>query len=296
MTATETTPRPLWERLSRVRTTLADAAGLLVCLDFDGTLAPIVDDPDAAVPTESNQRAVTALAETPGVTTAVVSGRALTDVRERIDGPTIYAGNHGLELARNGSVTDHPVARKRAIRVGRLCAMLETVLASVPNCRVENKRLTGTVHLRSVPAAAETTVRRITHDLVDRFGGDVLEISTGKRILEIGPDLPWGKGNAVELIAAAEPPGTAVVYIGDDVTDESAFRAVEPDGIGIRVGDDVPSSASYRVASPADVASFLSWLETVQNERGDRVRRRGRESALESDSWSRTDHEENGNG
>ncbi len=153
MTATETTPRPLWERLSRVRATLADAAGLLVCLDFDGTLAPIVDDPDAAVPTESNQRAVTALAETPGVTTAVVSGRALTDVRERIDGPTIYAGNHGLELARNGSVAVHPVARKRAIRVERLCAMLETVLVSVPNCRVENKRLTGTVHLRSVPAA-----------------------------------------------------------------------------------------------------------------------------------------------
>ncbi len=108
--------------------------------------------------------------------------------------------------------------------------------------------------------------------------------------------MPWGKGNAVELIAAAEPPGTAVVYIGDDVTDESAFRAVEPDGIGIRVGDDAPSSASYRVASPADVASFLSWLETIQNERGNRVRRREPESALESDSWSRTDHEENGNG
>ncbi|ELY80524.1 trehalose-phosphatase [Natrinema pallidum] len=272
MPAIETPPRPLWERLSRIRTTLADAAGLLVCLDFDGTLAPIVDDPDAAVPTESNQRAVTALAETPGVTTAIVSGRALTNVRERIDGPTIYAGNHGLELDRNGSIAVHPVARKHAIRVERLCAMLETVLASVPNCRVENKRLTGTVHLRSVPPAAEATVRRITHDLVDRVGGDALEISTGKRILEIGPDLPWGKGNAVELIAAAEPPGTAVVYIGDDVTDESAFRAVEPDGISIRVGDDEPSSASYRVASPADVASFLSWLETVQNERGERVR------------------------
>ncbi|WP_226479795.1 trehalose-phosphatase [Natrinema amylolyticum] len=271
MTGTETSPRPLEECLPRLRTTLEEAPGLLVCLDFDGTLAPIVDDPDAAVPTESNQQAVTALTETPDVTTAVVSGRALANVRERIDGPAIYAGNHGLELARNGSIAVHPVARKRAARVERLCTILEIALRSVPNCRIENKRLTGTVHLRSVPAATEPIVRRVTREAVDRFGGDDLEVSTGKRILEIGPDFPWGKGNAVELIAADEPPGTAVVYVGDDVTDESAFRAVEPDGIGVRVGGDDPSSASCRVGSPADVASFLSWLESIRDDRVERA-------------------------
>ncbi|ELY67106.1 trehalose-phosphatase [Natrinema versiforme] len=260
MAETESQPRPLEERRPQLHNRLADAAGLLVCLDFDGTLAPIVEDPDAAVPTERNRNAVATLAATPGITTAVVSGRALTDVRERVDGPAIYAGNHGLELARNGSIAVHPVARKRAARIDRLCSILETALSSVPNCRIENKRLTGTVHFRSVPPAAEPTVRRITHGVVDRFGGDAVEISTGKRILEIGPDFPWGKGNAVELIAADEPPATTVVYIGDDVTDESAFRAVEPDGIGIRVGGTGPSSASYRVESPVEVASFLSWL------------------------------------
>ncbi|WP_222918347.1 trehalose-phosphatase [Natrinema sp. SYSU A 869] len=271
MTGTETSPQPLEECLPRIRATLEEATGLLVCLDFDGTLAPIVDDPDAAVPTEPNQQAVTALSETPGATTAVVSGRALANVRERIDGPVIYAGNHGLELARNGSIAVHPVARKRTARVERLCAILETTLSSVPNCRIENKRLTATVHLRSVSAAAEPIVRRATHEVVDRFGGDDLAISTGKRILEIGPDFPWGKGNAVELIAADEPPGTAVIYIGDDVTDESAFRAVEPDGIGVRVGNDDLSSASCRVESPAAVASFLSWLESTLADRVDRT-------------------------
>ncbi|MDS0475155.1 trehalose-phosphatase [Natrinema sp. 1APR25-10V2] len=270
MPGTESPPEPLEERLPAVRATLESAAGLLVCLDFDGTLAPIVEEPDAAAPTDRNREAVAALTRTPGVTTAVVSGRALTDVRERIDGPTIYAGNHGLELARNGAIAVHPVARKRAVRVERLCSILETALASVPNARVENKRLTGTVHFRAVPPAAEPIVRRITRTVVDRFGGDGLELSTGKRILEFGPDFPWGKGNAVELIAADEPSETAVVYIGDDVTDESAFRAVEPDGIGIRVGSDDPSAASYRVDSPADVASFLSWLETTGAELIDR--------------------------
>ncbi|WP_408957927.1 trehalose-phosphatase [Natrinema sp. 74] len=261
MANAESPPDPLEERLPAVRTTLERADGLLVCLDFDGTLAPIVEDPDAAAPTDRNREAVAALTRTDAVTTAVISGRALTDVRERIDGPKIYAGNHGLELARNGSIAVHPVARKRAARVERLCSILETALASVPNARVENKRLTGTVHFRSVPPAAEPVVRRITHGVVDRFGGGDLELSAGKRILEFGPDFPWGKGNAVELIAADEPPETAVIYVGDDVTDESAFRVVEPDGIGVRVGGDDPSAASCRLDSPAEVASFLSWLD-----------------------------------
>ena len=260
MSAPDTPPRPLDEQLPRVRDTLADASRLLICLDFDGTLAPIVDDPDTAMPTEHNRNAVATLAETPSVTTAVVSGRALSDVRERIDSPAIYAGNHGLELARVGDVSVHPVAREYAARIGRLCTILEVALASVPNCRIENKRLTGTVHFRSVPPAAVPTVRRITRDIVDRIGGDALEISPGKQILEIGPDLAWGKGDTVEVIAADEPSETAVIYVGDDVTDESAFRAVEPDGIGVRVGGDEPSSASTRVTSPAAVADFLSWL------------------------------------
>ncbi|QLG48595.1 trehalose-phosphatase [Natrinema halophilum] len=260
MTETKSPPQPVDERLPDIRATLERAAGALVCLDFDGTLAPIVDNPDAAAPLEPNRTAVVSLERAPGITTAVVSGRALADVRERVDGPSVYAGNHGLELARNGAVAVHPVARKRADRIQRVCSVLETALATVPNCRIENKRLTGTVHVRSVPPAVEPVVRRVTREVVDRFGGDALEISTGKRILEIGPDVPWGKGNAVELIAADEPPQTAVVYVGDDVTDESAFRAVEPNGIGIRVGDDEPSRASCRVESPAEVASVLSWL------------------------------------
>ena len=98
-TAAERPPPPLSERLPAVRERLEDAPQLLVCLDFDGTLAPIVERPDEARPLPENEDAVAALAANPAVTTAVVSGRALADVRERIDGPNVYAGNHGLELA-----------------------------------------------------------------------------------------------------------------------------------------------------------------------------------------------------
>ncbi|WP_265107942.1 trehalose-phosphatase [Halosolutus halophilus] len=259
----QTPPVPFDEAIDRLRRAVRDASKLLLCLDFDGTLAPIVEDPDDAGATLANEAAVATLAAELRVTTAVVSGRALADVRERVDGPDIYAGNHGLELEREGTIAVHPVARNRAARLARLCSLLERTVGTVPNCRIENKRLTGTVHLRSVPEAVRPFVRRRTRALVDRFGGDGLELSTGKRILEIGPAIPWGKGNAVELIEADLPGETVSVYVGDDVTDESAFRAVEPDGFGVRVGDDEPSAASLRVESPDDVAVTLEWFGSI---------------------------------
>ena len=262
----ETPPRPVEANRERLRSRLTDGSQVLCCLDFDGTLAPIVEDPDAAAPTPENEAAVAALASEPAVTTAIVSGRALADVRERIDGPETYAGNHGLELQRDGSVSVHPVARKRAARLERVCTALETVLDPVPGCRIENKRLTGTVHFRSVPPAARPIVEDRTRSVVERFGGDALELSTGKRILEIEPSIPWGKGNAVSLIRAELPSDAVPIYIGDDVTDESAFRVVEPEGVGIRVGGDEPSAASYRLDDPDSVARFLEWLESIARE------------------------------
>ncbi|WP_081661604.1 trehalose-phosphatase [Halopiger djelfimassiliensis] len=256
-------PRPLREELPRIRERFADASRLLCCLDFDGTLAPIVDQPDDAVPLREAEAALVTLANEPKVSTAIVSGRALADVRDRIDGPSVYAGNHGLELAHNGSVEVHPDARTRAIQIERVCAVLETVLDPVPNARIENKRLTGTVHFRTVPPAARPVVRRLTRAVVERFGGDDLELSTGKRILEIEPAIRWGKGDAVEVLESAQPSDSVTIYVGDDVTDESAFRAIEPDGIGVLVGDAEPSAASCRVQSPEAVATFLEWLGTT---------------------------------
>ncbi|MDG5818524.1 trehalose-phosphatase [Natronococcus sp. A-GB7] len=259
----QTKPNPIDEVRPRIRTRLEAATELLLCLDFDGTLAPIVDDPDEATPTRAVSDVLETLTDQPDVTTAIVSGRGLADVRERVDGPRIYAGNHGLELERGDSVAVHPIARKRAARVDAVCEALEIALDPVPNARVENKRLTATVHYRSVPEPARPQVERLTRETVSRFGGEGLELSTGKAILEIGPSIDWGKGNAVGMLVADRSDGTVPIYIGDDVTDESAFRTVEPRGVGVRVGDDAPTAASGRVRSPGGVASLLEWFATT---------------------------------
>ncbi|WIV67195.1 trehalose-phosphatase [Natrialbaceae archaeon AArc-T1-2] len=259
----ETPPRPIVACLPRLRAKLRDASALLVCLDFDGTLAPIVDEPDAAAPTAENEAALETLADTERISTAIVSGRALADVRARVGPATAYAGNHGLELDRDGSVTVHPAARERATLVETVCGLLEVALDPIPGTRVENKRLTGTVHVRQVLPVTRPIVRELTRDAVDRIGGDDLELSSGKCVLEISPSVSWGKGDAVCRLETASPDDTLTIYVGDDVTDESAFRAVEPDGVGVRVGDDSPSAASCRVRSPDDVTSLLEWLVTT---------------------------------
>lgn len=256
----QTPPRPFEQAVDTVRTAVRDSKALLLCLDFDGTLAPIVEEPTAALPKPANEAAVSSLAAHPRVTTAIVSGRALADVRGRIDGPAIYAGNHGLELERKGSIDVHPIAQKRTRRMATVRSLLERTVGTVPNCRVENKRVTVTVHCRSVPESLRPIVHQRTHEIVDRFGDETLEILAGKRVLEIRPAISWGKGNAVELIEADLPPETVSVYIGDDVTDESAFRVVESGGFGVRVGEADPSAASFRVDSPDHVASLLEWF------------------------------------
>ncbi|GAB3036358.1 trehalose-phosphatase [Natronobiforma cellulositropha] len=259
-------PTHSFERpLPSLRETIDQASETLVCLDFDGTLAPIVDDPDRARITQSNRRALEALASTPAVTTAVVSGRALSDVRSRVPVPVTCAGNHGLELYREGSHSVHPIAKKRASTVEETCEALEDALERFPQCRVENKQLTGTVHVRSQRTRTRTRVHRIVHELVERIGGDALETSRGKRVLEISPAVPWGKGDAVALLEESSPGDPFVLYVGDDVTDESAFRTVEPDGIGVHVGTDRPSVASCRVTSPSEVSSLLSWIARARS-------------------------------
>ncbi len=257
------TPPPIEKHLPRLRRELRGASELLVCLDFDGTLAPIVDDPTEATPTTANEAALESLVAEPSVSTAIVSGRALADVRDRIDGLSIYAGNHGLELEREGSVAVHPVARERASLVSEVCSTLEVALESIPGATVENKRLTGTVHVRSTPPAARPLVERLSENAVERIGDDELELSTGKRVLEVAPSVGWGKGDVVELLQSVRSDGTYTVYVGDDVTDEAAFRAIEPNGLGVRVGGEKPTAASCRVSSPTVVASLLRWLGTT---------------------------------
>ena len=249
--------RPLGEELGRLAEAIEDAEGVLLCLDFDGTLAPIVDDPaDAAVLPES-QGALSALAERAAVDLAVVSGRELSDVRERVGLPGItYAGNHGLERWHDGVRTPHPEAEHRRGAVADASDAVRDRLAGVPGTSVEDKGLTATVHHRNADAAGTESAAAAARDAAESVD---LECTEGRGIVELRPDVAWDKGDAVRDL---RPPadGRLALFVGDDVTDEDAFEAVGPDGVAIQVGDGRDTAADYRLDGPEGVASFLAWL------------------------------------
>jgi trehalose 6-phosphate phosphatase len=254
-------PLSLFDHLDTVRDRLAHASGLLLCTDFDGTLAPITDDPGDTEITAANEEALRTLADREGVAVAAVSGRAVEDVADRIGIEGIaYAGNHGLELARDGDTTVHPPAAARVEDIEAVLGELEDRLGEVDGCVFEDKGVTATIHYRQAASEDVPTIETAVDEALDEYG-ERLECSSGKEVFEIGPAIPWDKGQVVSLLAEDTPEEWIGAYLGDDTTDETAFRALGEDGISVFVGDETEETAAqYRVPDPEGVARFLEWL------------------------------------
>lgn len=256
--------RPAWDALPAWSVARRRAGRIVLLLDFDGTLAPIVDRPeDATLPPET-RRALERLRRAPDVAMALVSGRGLADVRERAALPEVaYAGNHGMEIEGPGVREVHAEAAAARPELDRVVDALRPALAEIPGAILEDKGLTLSIHHRMVAPGAEAEVeRRVERATADR---PRLRVTRGKRVLEVRPRVDWHKGRAVEFLLdrLAPPPGTPVLYLGDDTTDEDAFRAVasRPGGAGVRVGEDAgATAAAWSLRDPADVGRLLSAL------------------------------------
>lgn len=250
----------------------ADAAGVLLCLDFDGTLAPIVEEPDEAAMAADCRAVVGELTNEPSVDVAVISGRAIDDLRGRVDVEgVVYAGNHGLELHRHEQTEVVPEADEQREAIDEVCAEIEDETDPIPGATVEHKGVTATVHYRKVPEEWVRDVVEAVEESVEDVAEDMdgvhspFEVLEGKQIREIRPRVDWDKGRVVELLAEDTPDGWEVVYVGDDTTDEDAFEVVEPQGLGVLVGDDSDTAASVRVEDQAGVADFLELVEASRD-------------------------------
>lgn len=235
------------------------AVRLLVALDFDGTLAPLAARPEPVRLPPSTAEVLRALAGRADVLVAVVSGRPLADLRARIGlARAAYAGNHGLEAAAGGWHWTHPGVRGRRAALKRVRAEARRLCRLAPGAWVEDKGASLSVHVRAVcGAAAESALARDLGSAVRRERG--LALKTGKRVYEVRPRLAWDKGRAVELLRRRLAPGAATVYVGDDRTDEDAFRRLRGKALTVKVGRG-PTEAVCRVAGPAAVRRLLEAL------------------------------------
>ncbi len=237
---------------------------IVLFLDFDGTLSPIVNHPEDAVISKQMKEALRECAKY--YTVAVVSGRDLEDVRKRVDlDELIYAGSHGFRIrGPEGLKMKHKKTQDILPDLSNVEKQLNSYFEDGPKgVQVERKMYAIAVHYRN----AEEESLPVVNNIVDRVLKDQpdLKKGKGKKIIEIKPDIDWHKGRAIEWILDSldlwKDPEVLPVYLGDDVTDEDAFRIILDQGIGIIVGDHgKPSAAKYRLKDVDEVRAFLQIL------------------------------------
>jgi trehalose 6-phosphate phosphatase len=195
---------------------------------------------------------------------AVVSGRGLDDLRTCIGlDEVVYAGSHGFEVRYpDGSADEHEEARAALPALEHLASYLGAQLADVKGLQLERKRFGLAVHYRRVAGADVARVESVVEDARGRFG--MLRIKAGKKVFEFVPAVDWDKGKALRWILEkidADTVDVLPIYIGDDVTDEDAFRAIDGVGIAIAVGDGPEQTAAHWRLDDVDaVGAFLDKL------------------------------------
>jgi len=254
-----------WEQLQKK---LKDK-NIYLFLDYDGTLAPITETPEKALIPRGTKAILEKLSTLPWCRVAIISGRSLKDVKDRVGiSRIIYSGNHGLEL--EGNDLDHtaavPAGFKAVLSEARV--MLESRLSSFRGVIVEDKGLSLAVHYRMADKKDIMTIRTIFHETIATYlVKNKIKIKQGKMVLEVRPVSDMDKGKVVLWLLARErfikePARMIPIYIGDDVTDEDAFVALRDIGLTVFVGDDPHEhvQAQCRLKNTAEVTEFLKLL------------------------------------
>lgn len=250
------------ERFEEIATRI-EGKGIAVFLDYDGTLTPIVEDPDKAFLSDSMKNTLIDLANK--VPVAVISGRDRPDVQRLVGiGRIFYAGSHGFDIAGPDGMETGPEKGKDFLpALDGAEKEVKKRLGAVSGAWVERKKFSLAVHYRKVGESDVPKVKQAVEETAARHPD--LRQSGGKKIFELQPKMDWHKGKALMWLLGElelDKPDVVPFYLGDDVTDEDAFRALKHRGIGVVVMDPPrETEAHYRLKNTDEVEAFLKKLQ-----------------------------------
>lgn len=235
---------------------LSRQPAILVASDFDGVLAPLIDDPMASRALDGTIEDLTALAALPGTHAAVVSGRDLATLTQLTglpaDSPVTRIASHGAQSSRGG---DDGLSPQQRELLDALTADLRGVTAGHPGARLELKPKAIVLHTRGEDPSRAAAAAAAAIEVAARHTG--VTVMQGKDVVEMAV-VTADKGTALMALKSEVGAG-AVAYFGDDVTDEHAFEVMGPEDVSVKVGPG-ESAARLRVESPEDVAEALHTL------------------------------------
>ncbi|KAL3499531.1 hypothetical protein ACH5RR_038624 [Cinchona calisaya] len=263
---------------------------IVIFLDYDGTLSPIVDDPDRAFMSADMRSAVRNVAKY--FPTAIISGRSRDKVYELVGLTELYyAGSHGMDIMfpdRRIEPTNHSGCIKSTDLLGKevnlfqpaseFLPMIDEVFRTlventkdITGAKVENHKFCTSVHYRNVDEKIWPVIAQRVHDILNNYPR--LRLTHGRKVLEVRPVIDWDKGKAVEFLLESlgfsNSPDVLPIYIGDDRTDEDAFKVLrsESRGYGIIVSA-VPkeSNAFFSLKDTSEVKEFLEALVKMKEQ------------------------------
>jgi trehalose-phosphatase len=246
-----------WSDLPQLGKKIRAARKVFLVLDFDGTLAPLVDQPSMAKLPESVLRPLRRLVEIADV--AVMSGRAMADVRRRVGIRAIaYGGNHGIEIVGPGVRYLNPVAQKLKKQTQTFFEAARLSFQDVPGVHIETKGFGLSLHYRHVPKTRLGFFKKRLAAFQETTHVDLFHWTKGHMVSEMRPQTGWDKGKALRHLWSrwGKP---FVLCVGDDVTDEDMFRAMPKSGVSVKVGKG-KTRARYRLARQIEVAQMLEWV------------------------------------
>ncbi|KAG4121688.1 hypothetical protein ERO13_D11G222900v2 [Gossypium hirsutum] len=246
---------------------------IVMFLDYDGTLSPIVEDPDRAFMSNKMRRTVRKLAKC--FPTAIVSGRCRDKVYKFVKlAELYYAGSHGMDIkgpkkrSKTDKVTEHVLfqpANEFLPMIDEVYKQLVETTKSTPGAKVENNKFCLSVHFRCVDEKKWSELAQQVNSVLKEY--PKLRLTQGRKVLEIRPTIKWDKGKALEILLEslgfANCTDVFPVYIGDDRTDEDAFKILRDrgQGFGILVSKyPKDTNASYSLQEPDEVMDFLQRL------------------------------------
>lgn len=235
-------------------------------LDYDGTLSPIAPRPEmAALPAEVREVLRRLASEIP---VAILSGRGREDVASLVGlSGLAYAGSHGFDIAGPPPAPGAPPLRLEVgegvpERIDRAAERLEREIGGIEGVLIEPKRFAVSIHFRLADPGEVLRIERAVDAAAAALPG--LRKAHGKMLFELRPDLDWDKGRALLWLLGAlglDRPDIVPLYIGDDITDEDAFRALTGRGVGVLVSEESrETAAEYQLRDPGEVRTLLERL------------------------------------
>lgn len=230
---------------------------ILLLLDYDGTLTPIVKTPDRVRISPTTKRIIQQLSRK--IIVGIVTGRAMSDIRSQVKIKNIiYAANHGLEIKLpHKKLLVYPGVRRKSRQLPKILSELKKLFSDIPEIRLENKKYSLSIHYRGTKICRKDLFQRLKK-IGKKLSG--WKIESGKKVVEIRPELNWDKASVVKKLRKIYRP-EITIYIGDDRADENVFAVLRERDIGVVVGKKSRTLAGYSLKNSFAVKQFLEKLD-----------------------------------